>query len=438
VSVELIQQGKSQTLAIPEQLLCNQLLAALFDAKVLRDVSQARCGLILASVPTDSDNHSALDIDGDVASDRSDGDESDESKSDCSGSECSKGGSGSVRTQEELDDERFLALLHQKSSYQQSANRAAGVSTLLLNDLTEAFGSVYGRLDAQARASSPSNRLVLSVEQVYQAEKYVYFPVRGFRKEVADLRQRLLHEEWGSPHDESWILRNFIDQTIVVQFEEGNLFEYESDRFLVNINLVSQVMMPMFMRLRKLSNCESQPMYRFERFDQDIYHERALAGHTVDTVDTLIKRPQFFSSHQQLLFDACLPVTFNAEHICTVNATRFPDSLRGPESQQRWFSQQFERQRRAAKYNYRLAIPQRYESKIQFLLPLYLDNQLVLVATLERIEASSASHEGSSASYAVSTVLSVSMAYNNARLLGRIESSWLSGKDATDEWLKPK
>ena len=203
--------------------------------------------------------------------------------------------------------------------------------------------------------------------------------------------------------------------------------------------------MPMFMCLCKLSNSESQqqqqqqPMHRFERFDQDTYHERALAQATRSIrSSSWIKRPQFFSCHQQLLFDACLPVTFNAEHICTVNATRFPDSLRGPESQQRWFSEQFERQRRAAKYNYRLAIPQRYESKIQFLLPLYLDNQLVLVATLERIEASSASHEGSSASYAVSTVLSVSMAYNNARLLGRIESSWLSGKDATDEWLKPK
>ena len=67
--------------------------------------------------------------------------------------------------------------------------------------------------------------------------------------------------------------------------------------------------------------------------------------------------------------------------------------------------------------NYTLAVPQYYRGSIQLLLPLCLTQdvpQLALVVM--RME----SH------YTARTCLTLDMAYNNARLLVRPESQWLS------------
>lgn len=68
--------------------------------------------------------------------------------------------------------------------------------------------------------------------------------------------------------------------------------------------------------------------------------------------------------------------------------------------------------------NYKLAIPQYYEGKIQLLLPLCLadDNipDLALVVTKTNNV------------YRGHTCLTLDMAYNNARLIARPESNWLN------------
>lgn len=69
--------------------------------------------------------------------------------------------------------------------------------------------------------------------------------------------------------------------------------------------------------------------------------------------------------------------------------------------------------------NYKLAIPQYYEGKIQLLLPLCLgtDNgkpDLALAVT--KLETCYQGH----------TCLTLDMAYNNARLIAKPESNWLS------------
>ena len=77
--------------------------------------------------------------------------------------------------------------------------------------------------------------------------------------------------------------------------------------------------------------------------------------------------------------------------------------------------------KRRVSANYKLAIPQCYEDKIQLLLPLCLDTDegkpdLALAVTkLDNC-------------YQGYTCLTLDMAYNNARLIAKPESGWLYSK----------
>jgi hypothetical protein len=77
------------------------------------------------------------------------------------------------------------------------------------------------------------------------------------------------------------------------------------------------------------------------------------------------------------------------------------------------------------KANYRTAVPQYYKSQIQLLLPLCLQgtNKADLVLTIGR-QAYNPPQSGKF-TYSAATVLTVAMAYQNARLIARPERDWL-------------
>lgn len=70
--------------------------------------------------------------------------------------------------------------------------------------------------------------------------------------------------------------------------------------------------------------------------------------------------------------------------------------------------------------NYKLAIPHWYENKIQLLLPLYITSEeiadLALVADKDKDRKL----------YRIKTVLTMDMAYNDARLICRPDRDWLN------------
>lgn len=68
--------------------------------------------------------------------------------------------------------------------------------------------------------------------------------------------------------------------------------------------------------------------------------------------------------------------------------------------------------------NYKLAIPQYYDGKIQLLLPLCLlsDNKPDIAIAVTKTETCYQGH----------TCLTLDMAYNNARLIAKPESNWLN------------
>ena len=132
-------------------------------------------------------------------------------------------------------------------------------------------------------------------------------------------------------------------------------------------------------------------------------------------------RMRFAEDPSELVFDYRLPIRSNIDHILgdEENLTRIPASLMGEGNSlllRRAFEGAVVEAARRAAANYTLAVPQFYGSRIQLLLPLCLTgDKPELTLTIQREDGF----------YAARTCLTLDMAYNNARLICRPETSWI-------------
>lgn len=133
---------------------------------------------------------------------------------------------------------------------------------------------------------------------------------------------------------------------------------------------------------------------------------------------------EYFDDPAELLFDRRLQLFINIDHIMD-NLSRFPVYLRGEEFMARQLIESARLQTEKRVYrNYKTAIPHYYrergrEGRLQLLLPVFLNNPSSpdLALTVSKNEDGSA--------YLSSTVLTLDMAYCNARLLSKPDTEWL-------------
>ena len=158
--------------------------------------------------------------------------------------------------------------------------------------------------------------------------------------------------------------------------------------------------------------------------DQE-YNVSFLTGHELNQ-HGISERPQkanYFEDPSLLLFDWHYPIDIHFKHILEdeKNKERLPKGFLEKENKMCILTGAVELMKRRVSANYKLAIPQCYEDKIQLLLPLCLDTDegkpdLALAVTkLDNC-------------YQGYTCLTLDMAYNNARLIAKPESSWLYSK----------
>ena len=133
---------------------------------------------------------------------------------------------------------------------------------------------------------------------------------------------------------------------------------------------------------------------------------------------------EYFVESSDLLYDRRFKLYPNIDHILE-NADRFPKNLQGNPflARQLLTSAQVNTEKRVYR-NYKTAIPQFFRDKgkggkLQLLLPLCLEDpsRADLALTVEKIPSENA--------YLSSTVLTLDMAYCNARLLARPDTEWL-------------
>lgn len=131
-------------------------------------------------------------------------------------------------------------------------------------------------------------------------------------------------------------------------------------------------------------------------------------------------RANYFSKPELLLFDWHYPINVHYSHILedTENKKRIPKDVLESDNIINILNGAIDTMKKKVSANYKLAIPQYFDGKIQLLLPLCLQSSskpdLALVVT--KVDNFYQGH----------TCLTLDMAYNNARLITKPESNWLS------------
>jgi len=138
--------------------------------------------------------------------------------------------------------------------------------------------------------------------------------------------------------------------------------------------------------------------------------------------ESLPECANFFEKPELLLLNPKYKIIPDIEHIITDNKSRFPGHLQNADDAEmrRQLKGSIEDVTKKVRTNYKIAIPQYYDGKVQLLLPLCLTSgspnpDLALVIT--KIVGQDI--------YSAKTCLTLKMAYNNARLIVKPQSDWL-------------
>jgi hypothetical protein len=129
----------------------------------------------------------------------------------------------------------------------------------------------------------------------------------------------------------------------------------------------------------------------------------------------------FFDKPELLLFNPKCDLIPDIDHIIKDNLSRFPSHLQQADEAElrRQITGAIDDVKKRVRTNYKIAVPQYYDGKIQLLLPLWLTSgspnpDLALVV-----------HKLNDKIYTARTCLTLKMAYNNARLIVKPQSNWL-------------
>jgi cold shock CspA family protein len=132
-------------------------------------------------------------------------------------------------------------------------------------------------------------------------------------------------------------------------------------------------------------------------------------------------------NHSEILYDTTLHHELKYDHILKDREVRFPDELKSlPDSVMKdLLDQGLDKARKRVRRNYKAAVPQYYNGKLQLLLPLSLLSQ-------DKADLALAV-EKDGKRYISRTVLKLEWAYSNARLLAKPDREWLDPVKEADE-----
>lgn len=125
----------------------------------------------------------------------------------------------------------------------------------------------------------------------------------------------------------------------------------------------------------------------------------------------------YFEDFNELYFNPKLEIEVNFDHIYDDNFDRLPTELQSldKETGRHVFKGFLDFTIKKIKRNNRTPVPQFYDGRIMFLIPVKVFGKKNVIIALEKINNT----------YIANTVLSIGMAYNCARLLNKPESDWL-------------
>lgn len=212
------------------------------------------------------------------------------------------------------------------------------------------------------------------------------------------------------------ILKNYLNYTFLwLQEEKKVLFSKHLDRACFNTGLQTQYGKDIIASFRKnvcVDNPSIQPWVLYRFWDVDSADLRDFAK---------VPQPaEYYKKSSDLFFDLDYDLRWKTEHIVEENAARLPESLKtNPHLAALAIDGALKNLKARIMRNYKLAIPHWYNGRVQLLLPLCLTDDctadLALVADKDKEQKC----------YTIQTILTMEMAYTDARLICRPDGEWL-------------
>ena len=223
----------------------------------------------------------------------------------------------------------------------------------------------------------------------------------------------LSSEDWNVPgKTDNSVLKNYLRFTYKKLEEEGKII-HESTYGLFNTGLFTEYYEPIFVYLEP-NNAGGSQQYYLKGFMTP--YELGELG-----IINLPERANYFSNPELLVFDAKCQINVQYKHILSdpENIKRIPASIQTAKNLQHIFCGAIDVMKKKVAANYKIAVPQYFNGKIQLLLPLCLEDPDVPDLALVVTKNSAGNY------YQGHTCLTLEMAYNNARLIAKPDSNWL-------------
>lgn len=251
---------------------------------------------------------------------------------------------------------------------------------------------------------------------------FAYFP--NYDKAVEFLAENLAdQEDWDFSDAVSKkysILKNYLEHIFrKVKSESKVAYTNNNSHSCFNTGLVTKHLEPIyayFEAYRTPKEGGTTPPYCFKAFlkESDIQFLQIFPDNHPDIAD-------FFQKPEDLIFNPRCKLIPQLDHIIEDNLTRFPAHIQALDESEinRRLVGAIEEVKKRVKTNYKLAVPQFYNNRIQLLLPLNL------TPGSPNPDLALAIHKISNDTYTARTCLTLKRAYNNARLIVKPQSSWL-------------
>ncbi len=252
--------------------------------------------------------------------------------------------------------------------------------------------------------SDKNDIMAISFRNTKGYEYMAYFQV-NWNDYTQELSSFAMKENWSNDtYPDNKILTNYMVHTYKKLSSEKNIIiNNEKEYALFNTGLFTEFY---------------QPIYAY----QDKNGLQFLTDYDLGSMNINDKpsRANYFEDPSLLLFDWHYQININYKHILKdiKNINRIPEKLKDSKNILNNLNGSIESMKKKVSANYKLAIPQYYEGIIQLLLPLCLEDDETPSLALAVTKVGNY--------YQGHTCLTLDMAYNNARLIAKPESNWLS------------
>ncbi|ERJ71628.1 hypothetical protein CBG53_02085 [Porphyromonas gingivalis] len=243
-----------------------------------------------------------------------------------------------------------------------------------------------------------------------------------------DIAIEFLAEKLADPEDWNFsdstdkrypILKNYLEHTFrKINSESKVAYTNDNSHACFNTGLVTRNLEPIYalFEANRYYGGDNSPAFCFKAFvkESDIQFLKVFPDNHPDIAD-------FFQEPRDLIFNPKCKLIPQLDHIIEDNSIRFPYHLQHLDINEvrRRLEGAIEEAKKRVKTNYKLAVPQFYKNRIQLLLPLNL------TPGSPNPDLALAVHKLTDDTYTARTCLTLKMAYNNARLIVKPQSSWL-------------